>query len=680
MKLSRRDFLKGGAVFAVGAAAYPYLRHLQVPVNVANPLAVVPQPRLGEGLSGPVPLRRQLHVRVRAERHAQLPAARVHAQRRAHAHRAELRRRRTYKDQNGKAATAAWNPRGCLKGFTFTRRLYGPYRLKFPMVRAGWKEWADDGFPAADAEDRRKKYKFASRGHRHLRARHVGRGDRPTWRRGSSRSRRRTAATRARSVLAAEGYQPEMIEDMGGAGTRTMKLRGGMGLPGVMGKYGMYRMSQHAGAARRARSRRRPHAGEGGPQLVELHVARRPGARPPVRPRPPELRMSTSTICATAKLLIQVGKNLVENKMPESHFLHDAAGTRRQDRDDLPGVQPAGNEVRLLDAGAARSLRHVDLPRHRAHPHGREQVRRRLRQAVHRPAAADPHGHAEAAIGRGRVPRLHARADPRTARATSGRGSPTTSTSSLGDYVDLRRRERSLRAITRDDVGARMKQQGIDPKLEYRASIQLVDGKSVEVLTLWEAYRDHLEDYDVDTVAEITGAPAELIQQLADDIATIKPVSIHTGEGVNHYFHATHAQPRDLPAADADRQHRHAGRRQPLLGWQLQGRALPVDAGIGAGLQGLGRRRPVRDEPRRTRDPASEDRRARVHEGRGAGVLGPRRPGAHRRHAESRAGRCSPARRTCRRRRRSSGRRTSTSSTTPSGRTTSCATSTRRST
>ena len=49
----------------------------------------------------------------------------------------------------------------------------------------------------------------------------------------------------------------------------------------------------------------------------------------------------------------------------------------------------------------------------------------------------------------------------------------------------------------------------------------------------------HLKDYDLDTVAEITSAPKELIEQLAKDIATIKPVAIHQGEGINHWFHAT---------------------------------------------------------------------------------------------------------------------------------------------
>ena len=46
-----------------------------------------------------------------------------------------------------------------------------------------------------------------------------------------------------RRRLEADGYQPEMVEATHGAGTRTMKFRGGMGLLGVIGKYGMYRFS-----------------------------------------------------------------------------------------------------------------------------------------------------------------------------------------------------------------------------------------------------------------------------------------------------------------------------------------------------------------------------------------------------------------------------------------------------
>ncbi|HAM58984.1 MAG TPA: nitrate oxidoreductase subunit alpha, partial [Candidatus Rokubacteria bacterium] len=109
----------------------------------------------------------------------------------------------------------------------------------------------------------------------------------------------------------------------------------------------------------------------------------------------------------------------------------------------------------------------------------------------------------------------------------------------VGDFVVWDARTNAPRAITRDDVGDRLTEKGIDPVLEGRFTAKTVDGKSVEVMPLFEAYKIHLKDYDLDTVHEITHAPKELIRRLARDIATIKPVAIHIGEGINHWFHAT---------------------------------------------------------------------------------------------------------------------------------------------
>ena len=50
----------------------------------------------------------------------------------------------------------------CLKGYTFHRRVYGPYRLKGPLMRRGWKEWMDAGSPELTPEMKRK-YKFDAR-------------------------------------------------------------------------------------------------------------------------------------------------------------------------------------------------------------------------------------------------------------------------------------------------------------------------------------------------------------------------------------------------------------------------------------------------------------------------------------------------------------------------------------
>ena len=68
----------------------------------------------------------------------------------------------TYEDLYGNRGTFAHNPRMCLKGFTFHRRVYGPYRLKGPVMRKGWKEWMDAGSPELTSEVKRK-YKFDSR-------------------------------------------------------------------------------------------------------------------------------------------------------------------------------------------------------------------------------------------------------------------------------------------------------------------------------------------------------------------------------------------------------------------------------------------------------------------------------------------------------------------------------------
>ena len=40
-----------------------------------------------------------------------------------------------YADLYGNHSTVNWNPRQCAKGYTFHRVLYGPYRLRHPIVR-----------------------------------------------------------------------------------------------------------------------------------------------------------------------------------------------------------------------------------------------------------------------------------------------------------------------------------------------------------------------------------------------------------------------------------------------------------------------------------------------------------------------------------------------------------------
>ena len=78
----------------------------------------------------------------------------------------------------------------------------------------------------------------------------------------------------------------------------------------------------------------------------------------------------------------------------------------------------------------------------------------------------------------------------------------------LGDFVVWDAKTNSPRAITRDDVGETMSQDGRRPGARRDGSrSSWRTATTVECATLWTLYQVHLKDYDLDTVAEITRAP-----------------------------------------------------------------------------------------------------------------------------------------------------------------------------
>ena len=199
------------------------------------------------------------------------------------------------------------------------RRVYGPYRLTGPLIRKGWKRWADDGFPSlSDNPGLRDEYKFTTRGDDEFVS--------VTWEEVYRYHAKATVAI-ARTYsgedgarrLRADGYEPEMIEETHGAGTRCFKLRGGMGLLGVMGKYGICRRSNMLA-------------------LLDQHVRGVPasdalggrtwsnyswhGDQAPGMPFVHGLHASDVGLndLRNAGLHVSVGTNFVENKMPEAHF------------------------------------------------------------------------------------------------------------------------------------------------------------------------------------------------------------------------------------------------------------------------------------------------------------------------------------------------------------------------
>ena len=531
-QISRREFLYLSGRTALGMAAFPELRLLR-PINVDNPLESYPD---------------RDWERVYRNQYAYDDSFTfvcspndTHACRlRAFTRNGIILRSETnydverYADLYGNTATAHWHPRGCKKGQTFHRRVYGPHRLKGPLMRKGWQEWADAGFPLLNSSNRTK-YKFDSRGTDELL---------PTsWEtaydyiaRGMIAIATRYSSEEGHQLLRAQEYPEEMIAAMGGAGTRTFKCRGGMGLLGVIGKYGMYRFSNMLA-------------------LLDVHVRGVPeqqalggrnwsnytwhGDQAPGHPFTTGLQASDEDLndLRNSRLHIQCGKNLVENKMPESHFFVEAMERGAKIVTITPEYSPPATKsdywipIRpatdtALFLGITRWLmenqrydsdfvkRFTDFPLL-----VRADTLTRLRAHEVFP------GYEAGLSSEGPSFKLH--------------GLKPDQYEQLGDFVIRDSRSGTLQPITRDDVGEALAAKGLDPQLDWSGTVTLVDGTRAEVITLWAMYREHLAHYDLETVAEITHAPRHLIEQLAQDMATMSPVAIHIGEGINHWFHAT---------------------------------------------------------------------------------------------------------------------------------------------
>ncbi|MEK7444104.1 MAG: molybdopterin-dependent oxidoreductase [candidate division NC10 bacterium] len=437
-------------------------------------------------------------------------------------------------DMMGNKATPSWNPRGCLNGFTFQRRVYGPYRLRYPMIRKGWKQWADDGFPELTPETKTK-YKFDARGQDELL--------RATWdeaytyaAKGMIAIAKRYSGDEGKRRLLAQGYPEEMFTHWEGAGTRTFKCRGGMGLLGVIGKYGMYRFANTLALLDTHVRGVGPDKARGGRNWSNYTWH---GDQAPGQPFVHGLQASDVDFneLRFAKLHIGIGKNLVENKRADNHYFMELMERGAKIVCIVPEYSPPAskadywipvrpNSDTALLLGLSRILidekwydapyvkRFTDLPLL-----VRTDTLKRLK-----PEEIIP-GYTQPDISRGASMTRHGLTPEYRKR--------------VGDFVVWDAKTNAPRAITRDDVGDRLTEKGIDPALEGRFTVKTVDGKSVEVMPLFEAYKIHLKDYDLDTVHEITHAPKDLIRRLARDIATIKPVAIHIGEGINHWFHAT---------------------------------------------------------------------------------------------------------------------------------------------
>lgn len=422
--------------------------------------------------------------------------------------------------------TPIWNPRGCSKGFTYVHRIYGPYRAKEPMVRAGWKEWADAGFPIQD--DGRPDRKYFKRGEDEWvrldwdkAATYVAKGLihlMDTY--GGEEGARR---------LQAQGYPEQMIEAMHGTGAQVIKIRPGMSLHGALRLQSLKRFANMLALY----DNKEPDKALGARSWSNYDWH---GDLPPGHPMVTGIQTHDDdhNNFRHTKLFIMQGVNFIENKMSDAHWwvevmerggkivvISPEYSPSAQKADYWVPVRP-GSDV-ALQLGVVKVLideklydeafvkEFTDFPLL-----VRMDTLKLLRASDIIPGYKNQELKGYSVQVQKIAPELR---------------------ESWGDFVVWDASRSAPETVTREDVGEKIRGRGLNPALDGSFRVRTVDGKDVEVRPVFQLYKELVAEYDVDTVQEICGTPPEITRRLARDIGTTKPACVHTGEGVNHYFH-----------------------------------------------------------------------------------------------------------------------------------------------
>jgi nitrate reductase alpha subunit len=443
-----------------------------------------------------------------------------------------------YGDLYGNKATKAWNPRGCPKGFTMQRRVYGPYRLKGPVLRKGWKEWVDAGCPSlSETPQLRTKFKFDDRGNDSY--------VRLSWNEVAEyvataliAISKTYSGDEGATRLQKDGYEQRTINKVGGAGTRVVKVGSNLPIHGIVGKFGIYRFANLLSLVDHHVRGVEPDHAKGAREWNEYTWR---GDQAPGHPFVHGLQTSDMDFndLRFSKLIIQMGKNLIENKMADSHWLNECMERGAKLVDIAPEYNaPATKSNYWISVRPGLSDTAVLL--------GVTKIM--IDEGWYKPEFCRQFTDFPLLVRTDNLRRLRpqdVQADYQLKDLSVGpsykvQGLTDAQRAKIGDFCVWDSDQQRVAFVSRDDVGQKLT---INAALDGAYEVKLTDGTTVEVMTVLEMYKRHLQDYDLKTVQEISGADPVLVRRLAEDIWTTTqaghPVAIHVGEGVNHYFHAT---------------------------------------------------------------------------------------------------------------------------------------------
>ena len=448
-------------------------------------------------------------------------------------------------DLDGNTASSRWEPRLCNKGLALNRRIYGPRRVKYPMVREGFKKWVDAGFPRG--ADGKPPASYFQRGKESF--------VRVSWdeifeiaAKGMINIAQTYTGERGSRLLTEQGYDPSTIETTKGAGTQVLKFRGGMPLLGITRVFGMYRLANSLALLDSHIRNVGPDKALGarGFDNYTFHTDLPPGHPMVTGQQTIDFDLFTAE---NAKLIIPWGMNWISTKMPDSHWLTEARvkgakvisvtveySSVASKSDEVIIIRPATDPAfslglahiimkeKLFDEQYVKSS--TDLPLL-----VRMDNLKLLRAEDAIPGFEGPTERRET-VAYKKGERI-----PPPAQAGGKQYIAEELLDEWGNFVVWDDNTDSVAGVTRDDVGKYFQQKNIDPVLEGEYDVE-INGQIVKVSTVFSLISKYLSDsYDPDTVSKITWAPKEAIVSLAHQIAENRGQTIiAVGMGPNQFF------------------------------------------------------------------------------------------------------------------------------------------------
>jgi nitrate reductase / nitrite oxidoreductase, alpha subunit len=452
------------------------------------------------------------------------------------------------KDLYGNPASHRWEPRACQKGIGLTQRFYGDRRVKGAMVRSGYLRWVEDGFPRDPDTGLADQRYFSNRGQ-------------DDWVRMSHEDAYAIVARALVEIataysgddgadrLAAQGYDPAMIEAMNGAGTQSLKFRGGMPFLGATRTFGLYRFANMLSLLdSHVRGTDADSAlGARGWDNYSWHTDLPPGHPMVTGQQTVDFDLFTAE---NAEFITLWGMNWISTKMPDGHWLSEARlhgakvfviATEYQSTsnkaDEMLVIRPG------TDTALALGLAHIIIDEGRMDEDFVKSftdlpllVRGDTLELL-RASDIDPDYEPEPLENYVRVLGQGESAPPNRLQDTQ------LITEAMrerwGDFVVWDESTGDPVVVSRDKVGQHFLAEGVSPALRGEMEVTLVDGETITVRPVFDLVWEYLEHFDPETVSEITWAPVEGIYSLARQIADHPGATLLAhGMGPNHFFNA----------------------------------------------------------------------------------------------------------------------------------------------